>query len=311
VSRVSASAVSAALAAEGYAAPMLEISGDLAQRLAECEPDVVFPTAHGPLGEDGCLQGLLEIVGLPYVGSGVRASAIAANKATAKVLFEHHGLPVAPGRLVHSHELGPGLCERLRRELGRGVVTKPVGGGSAIGVSRVTPESSDEDLEQALKTAFAVDSTVLVEVFRQGHEVTCGVLEDPSGMAQALPPTRVVAKAADWYDFTSRYQTAGSEHECPARYRTEVVTRIQEVAVAAHRALDARDLSRVDFVVDHDRGEVTLLEVNTLPGMTPTSLFPEAAAVAGNSFGRLCSELVVRAWQRPRRAAPRVVAMPD
>ncbi|HEY6727356.1 MAG TPA: hypothetical protein VI197_25150, partial [Polyangiaceae bacterium] len=188
---------------------------------------------------------------------------------------------------------------------------KPCAGGSAIGIGRIQEMDPDERLYEALEAAFEVDPAVVVECFRQGDEVTCGVLEDAEGTALALPPTRILSKAADWYDFTSRYGTGGSEHQCPAPYAPALLERIQEVAVAAHRALGARDLSRVDFVVASDTREVTLLEVNTLPGMTPTSLFPEAAAVAGIDFATLCQRLATRALARARtQHRPQVRAMP-
>lgn len=310
VSRASAAAVANALGARGHVVEKLEISARLSLALAEFSPEVVFPTAHGPLGEDGCLQGLLEIAGIPYVGSAVLASALAANKSAAKVLFRETGLPTAPGRLVRAAELGPALCGELRRELGSALVVKPLRGGSAIGVARVLAEDADSTLERALEDALVIDEWALVEAFKKGDEVTCGVLEVESGIARALPPTRVVAKSADWYDFVSRYGSGGSEHECPARFGLELNQRIQELAVGAHVALGARDLSRVDFVVSPNTSEVTVLEVNTLPGMTATSLFPEAAAVDGIGFEELCSSLVERAASRPRRRAPEVRPMP-
>jgi D-alanine-D-alanine ligase len=154
---------------------------------------------------------------------------------------------------------------------------------------------------------------VLVESFRSGLEVTCGILEDEQGVARALPPTLILPRAADWYDFASRYAAKGSEHRCPAPFASSLNERIQRLAGRAHRALGARDLSRADFVVREDGGDdaVTLLEVNTLPGMTPTSLFPEAAAIAGVSFVDLCDRLVRRAHARPARAAPDVQPMPN
>ena len=137
------------------------------------------------------------------------------------------------------------------------------------------------------------------------------VLEDELGTARALAPTLIVPKAAEWYDFTSRYATGGSVHYCPAPFSAALTRRIQEVAEGAHSALGARDLSRVDFVVDDGASEVTLLEVNTLPGMTATSLFPEAAAQAGIAFVELCDLLVRRAWSRgATRRAPSAVSMP-
>jgi D-alanine-D-alanine ligase len=310
VSRVSAGAVAAALESRGYRVTRLRITPSLTAELSGCGAEVVFPTAHGPLGEDGCLQGLLEIAGIPYVGSGVMASALGANKRAAKVQFEAAGLPVARGRVVTADALDAALPGELRRDLGAALVTKPMSGGSGIGVTRISNTDPDSKLEQALVDAFEVDARVLVEAFKLGDEVTCGVLEDDQGVAKALPPTRVIARAADWYDFTSRYGTGGSEHECPARYFAKLNQRIQDLALRAHIALEARDLSRVDFVVSPETGEVTVLELNTLPGMTATSLFPEAAGAAGVGFEDLCVNLVERAAKRPLRSAPEARPMP-
>ncbi len=177
-------------------------------------------------------------------------------------------------------------------------------------MTRVLGGEPEAALVAALERALAVGASALVERFAPGKEVTCGVLEDDAGIAAALPPTLILPRAADWYDFTSRYAPGGSEHRCPAPFDAQITRRIQDVAVAAHRAVGARDLSRVDFVVDDVAGVVTLLEVNTLPGMTATSLFPEAAAAAGHGFPDLCDRLVRRAHARPRREAPAVVPMP-
>lgn len=291
---------------------MLELDRELAVRLESSPVDVVFPVLHGPLGEDGCAQGLFEVLGLPYVGSGVLASALAASKPHAKAQFRQAGLPLAPEALVRRGDDCARAAERLRAELGPALIVKPASGGSAIGVGRIRAEDSLELLVGALERALELDPVALVERFVVGAEVTCGVLEDEQGRPEALPPTLITAKAADWYDFKSRYGTGGSTHQCPAPFEKQLRERIQSVAVSAHRALGARDLSRVDFVVaEHDReAPVTLLEVNTLPGMTATSLFPEAAAVAGIGFVELCDRLVRRAAARPARAVPAVVPMP-
>jgi D-alanine-D-alanine ligase len=149
----------------------------------------------------------------------------------------------------------------------------------------------------------------LVEPLIEGHEITCGVLEIDAGQS-ALPPTLIVSKAAEFYDFRSKYAPSGSEHVCPAPFEHAWLERIQELALGAHRALGARDLSRTDAIVGAD-GSVTLLEVNTLPGMTATSLFPEAARAAGFEFVELCDGLLRRAHARPRRVAPEVVPIPS
>lgn len=311
VSRVSADAVQQALAALGYQVSLLELNRQLPAELVARDIAAVVPATHGAMGEDGCLQGLLEVLGVPYSGAGVLASALATHKAVARRVFRDAGLPIAVGRQIAEATWLPSQAAQLRAEVGPAVVVKPCSGGSAIGIGRVRAEDPDEVLHAALLAAFQVDREVVVERFQPGEEVTCGVLEDDAGVPQALPPTRIIAKAADWYDFTSRYGTGGSEHECPARFSSELIARIQDVAVRAHRALGVRDLSRVDFVVVPETSELTLLEVNTLPGMTPTSLFPEAAAVSGVDFRSLCKRLVEHALARGRgRRVPDVRSMP-
>ena len=312
VSRSSARAVQGGLVEAGHGAIVLELDARLPLALSAAQVDVVFPVTHGPLGEDGCLQGLLEVLGLPYVGSGVLASALAANKPEAKIQFQRAGLPISEDVLVLRGQDLDEACRGIREQLGAAVVVKPAAGGSAIGVSRVRAGDSDEVLSAALSHALENDERVLVERFIVGLEVTCGVLEDERGRANALPPTLISSKASDWYDFTSRYKAGGSEHRCPAPLPEAVLARVQDVAVRAHRALGARDLSRVDFVVPADAGPegVVLLEVNTLPGMTSTSLFPEAAQVNGLSFSRLCDALIRRAHARPRRSTPPALSMP-
>jgi D-alanine-D-alanine ligase len=311
VSRTSAAAVREALLAAGHRPEVLELESGLSARLVGGNYDVVFPVTHGPLGEDGCLQGLLEVLDAPYVGSGVLASALAASKPHAKAFFRSAGLPLAKDLLVAR---GEPLAERapaIRKELGGKVVVKPASGGSAIATSRVSETEPDSALVTALEQAHAVDPFALVERFVSGDEVTCGILERDEGPI-ALPPTQILAKAADWYDFESRYAAGGSEHRCPPPFPDAVIQRIQDVAVRAFRALGCRDLARADFVVSADAGPegVTLLEVNTLPGMTATSLFPEAAAVLGVPFPELCTHLARRALARPRRERPREVPMP-
>jgi len=312
VSRTSAAGVVRALDGKGHRAERVELEPLLGERLRGGDFEVVFPVTHGPLGEDGCLQGLLEVLELPYVGSGVLASALAMSKPHAKTQFRAAGLPVARDAVVTATNELAAEARRLRSELGPALVVKPAASGSALGVSRVFATEPDEALVYALERALSSGPFALVERFVVGREVTCGVLEDDSGRPEALPPTLILPRASDWYDFRSRYAEGGSEHRCPAPFETELIGEIKRVAIAAHTALGVRDLSRVDFVVGDgdDERALTLLELNTLPGMTSTSLFPEAAAVAGVPFDELCDRLVRRASSRPSRSAPKVEPMP-
>ncbi len=301
VSRSSARGVSEALRRLGHAVTDIELDRDTAARLTAGNFDVVFPVTHGPLGEDGCLQGLLEVLDLPYIGSQVLASALSASKPHAKARLAALGLPVAKEALLTAADATPARIAELRAALGAKLVVKPASGGSAIGVEIIEPGASPADALKAVERALVFEATLLVEPFVPGLEVTCGVIEMPS--PRALPPTWIRPKAAGHYDFVSKYRPGGSEHVCPAPFSASLNERIQSAAVAAHSALGCRDLSRTDFLVETEgEGRFTLLEVNTLPGMTPTSLFPEAAAAAGISFETLCETLVQRARRRRRRA---------
>ncbi len=308
VSRASGEAVLAALREAGYTATLIELTAELPRFLGQV--DVAFPVTHGPLGEDGCLQGLLEVLDVPYVGSGVLASALAADKVQAKVAFRAAGLPIADEVTVEAGASVEQATQAIQRRLGDRVVIKPRSGGSAIGVTRVL-EWDEGLVKERLRQALSEHSHVLVERFYDGFEVTCAVT-DFEGSTLAMPPTLVRAKAAEWYDFRSRYATGGSEHSCPAPFETSILDRVQDVARQAHEALGARDMSRADFVVAPDgaQAQVTLLEVNTLPGMTATSLFPEAVGVAGTPFVELCRRLVQTAMARGKRSMPSAMPMP-
>lgn len=308
VSRVSARAVLSALERLGHSARAVELGPELGHELTVDRPDVVFPVAHGALGEDGCLQGLLEILDLPYVGSGVLASALATDKAHTKVVYRASGLPVAAEVRVGRSDredasFWEALMARVEKELGAEVMVKPNCGGSAVGATRLLGAFSRDDLTRAVELARGVSEEVLLEQYHRGHEVTCGVLETERG-AFALPPTLIRSDLNEWYDFASKYSSGGSRHQCPAPFPEQLQRRIERAALQAHRALGARDLSRTDFIVGDDA--FVLLETNTLPGMTSVSLFPEAAAVFGIGFNELIQGLVSRAQAR-RRARPGLV----
>ena len=303
VSRASAASVTRALENAGHHAVRFELNGFLGESLRTGGFEVVFPVVHGAVGEDGSLQGLLEVLELPYVGSGVLASALAMNKRTAKVLFGEAGLPIARGIAAKrgvrkaAHE-----AERALVELGNKLVVKPCSNGSAIGVARFGEGTTAGDLARAIESAWEVDEVALVEQFATGREVTCGVL-DTQEPAIAFSPTEIRAPNDAFYTYQARYAPGRSEHLCPAPLGEELTLKVQETAIRAHRVLGCRDLSRADFVVGDT---VTLLEVNTMPGFTDTSLYPEAAGIYGLSMPSLCDRLVTTAFDRgpSRRNAP-------
>src|SRR4051794_24478541 len=264
----------------------------LAEELLRGQIDVVFPALHGPLGEDGSIQGMLEVAGVPYVGSGVAASACAMDKVIAKRLFRDAGLPLAREVVVDRADVAV-----VRAELPGRVAVKPPTQGSAVGVAFA---ESDSELEAALDAAFAFDEKVLVEEFVVGAEITVGILESPE--PQAFPVIDIRTPGESWYDFEHRYGVGLSQHVIPAPLPEDVYGRVQELAVEAHVTLGCRDLSRVDFLVEPG-GRIVLLEVNTLPGMTPTSLYPDGAQAAGISFAELVERLVRRALDRGQAAA--------
>jgi D-alanine-D-alanine ligase len=295
VSRESGRCVAEALRSTYGTVVLLELNEGIPQTLREARCEVVFPALHGPPGEDGTFQGFLEILGLPYVGSGVASSALAMNKAAAKRVFAAHGLAVAKDVLIERRE---GVAEAVRRalsHLGPDLVIKPVSRGSALGVCFARGRG---EAEEAVGRAFLSQERLLVEERVRGKEVTVAVLEREG--VEALPPIEVCTPPGSWYDYKHRYTPGLSTHVIPAALEPAQLAGVCEAACRAHLALDCRDLSRADFIVP-DGGAPVLLEVNTLPGMTPTSLFPDAARVAGLGFPALTALLVERAWARRGR----------
>lgn len=302
VSRVSGSGVAAALRATYPKTTILECDADIGAALIGSKADVVFPVMHGPPGEDGTFQGLLEMLGLPYVGSGVRASAYAMDKVISKHVFRDADLPVARDAVVSRSDDLLTISERLLARLGDRLVVKPTRQGSALGV---TFAANREELVAGIEAALRYDEQALVEIRIVGKEVTVAVLERDE--ADSLPSLEIRTPTDSWYDFEHRYTKGLSEHVIPAEISAEQEARIHDIARRAHLALGCRDLSRADFVVP-TVGDPVLLEVNTMPGMTPTSLYPDAAKAIGLTFEALVAHLVQRALDRAsvtRRAGTR------
>ena len=255
--------------------------------------DVVFPVLHGPYGEDGTIQGLLELAGVPYVGAGVLASAAGMDKEFTKKLLAADGLPVGDHVVLR-----PGtatLTEAERERLGLPVFVKPARAGSSLGITRVTAWG---DLDAAVATARQHDPKVLVEAAIVGREIECAVLERPDGtVVSSLPAEiRIVGEAA-FYDFDAKYLDDVCEFDVPAKLDDDVAAELRDMAVAAFRALDGQGLARVDFFVGPDDA-ITVNEVNTMPGFTPISMYPRAWAVTGVDYPSLLTTLVETALAR-------------
>lgn len=294
VSRASAGEVARALTSAGHDAQRIELDRGCAGRLLDMAPDVVFPALHGPPGEDGTVQGFLQMLGLPYVGSGVHGSAVAMDKSLAKACFRRVGLPVAEEIIVDADADLDEVAASIVTTMGDRIVIKPLRQGSALGTTRMP---NGGDVADALSEALRYAHGALVEPYVPGREITVGVLDLHGEGARATPVIEIRTATDEWYDYTNRYTPGGSEHLIPAPLPGDVREELQRIAVGAHRVLGLRDLSRADFLVTDSHG-IVLLEVNTLPGMTPTSLFPDGAAASGLNFPALTDALVRSAMAR-------------
>ena len=294
VSQSSAAGVAAALQERGHEAHIVEADRNLIDRLRALKPDVAFPMLHGPPGEDGTVQGLLAMLGLPFVGSSVQGCAVAMDKHVAKALFRAEGLPVADDILIAADDDPAEAAARIEAYLGDRVAVKPLRQGSALGL---TPLPNGGDLIAPLREALAfgdgVDG-VLVERYVAGREVTVGVLDVYGAPPLALPAIEIAVAQGEWYDYRNRYTPGRSEHRVP-NLPPAHLAELEQLALRAHRCLGLRDLSRTDFIVGT---ETVVLEVNTLPGMTPTSLYPDACRMLGMDFGDLTERLAQSALQR-------------
>jgi len=276
VSLVSGRECATALRSEGFEVVEIDAGRDLASVLADLRPDVAFNALHGQWGEDGCVQGILEWLRIPYTHSGVLASALAMDKTRAKQVFAAGGLPVARGMLACREHI------RAAHPMEPPYVVKPNAEGSSVGVYIVR-----EGANGPAKLADDLPEVLLVEEYVAGRELTTAVMGD-----EALAVTDIIAEG--WYDYHAKYAPGGSRHEVPAAIPDTITEACLDYALRAHRALGCRGVSRTDFRWDEARGlaGLYLLETNTQPGMTPTSLAPEQAAFRGHSFGALVRWMV-------------------
>ncbi|MBI4397183.1 MAG: D-alanine--D-alanine ligase [Elusimicrobia bacterium] len=288
ISLLSGAAVCRALKRMKIPHATIDVTPRAADQVRRARIDAAFLAMHGPFGEDGCLQGLLDILGIPYTGSRVLASAVAMHKPTSKRIFESAGLATPPwisfmrnGNPLTLSQREREMCWELPRFPGPWVV-KPASQGSAIGV-RIVRKATE--WRGALKEAFKLDEEILVEQMVAGREITVAVLG-----GRTLPVIEIVPKHA-FYDFHSKYAKGGSEHIVPARLPAPVLEKASRLALDAFRAVGCRHFGRVDIMVPKS-GKPTLLEINTLPGLTDTSLLPDAAKAAGLSFDDLILEIL-------------------
>ena len=283
ISLRSGEACAKALEEQGYRVSRVDVGRDAANVLAALEPDVAFNALHGKFGEDGCIQGVLELLRIPYTHSGVMASAVAMQKDIAKVVMAAAGVPVPKGRVVHRLEAAQAHV------MAPPYVLKPISEGSSFGVFIIRDDNQPPPRELAAAD-WAHGDMMLAEQFVDGRELTCGVLGE-----RALDVIEILAADGGWYDYHAKYAKGGSKHVLPANLKGNIYQEVQHLAIEAHRALGCRGASRADFRYD-DRpggtGELVVLEVNTQPGMTETSLVPEMAAYAGFSFGELVRWMV-------------------
>jgi len=253
--------------------------------------DLVFPILHGPFGEDGRLQGMLDMLGVPYVFSGVLAHAIGMNKPKAKIIAASAGVPVAKDIVIKKEEKFD--LDGIIRELPLPLMVKPSELGSSVGVSLA---KTKKDLKEAIKKAFSYGSEIILEQYIKGREFTVTVMEHEK--PQALAVTEIIPLISEFYDYKAKYEEGGSKHVCPAEILREDEGRLKNYAIAVFETIGCNDLARVDFLWSERENEYYFTDINTIPGMTPTSLAPEAAALVGMNFTKFLDKLIGNALKR-------------
>ncbi len=283
VSLRSGAACAKALEGEGFTVTRIDVDRSIGEVLTQLKPDVAFNALHGRVGEDGTVQGILEVLRIPYTHSGVLASALAMQKDKAKLIMAAAGVPVAQGRVVDRFEAAK------HHVLPPPYVLKPINEGSSVGVI-IVREGRSHPPQEVGREDWTHGDMVLAETFVAGRELTCAVMGDkPLGVIDIL------SNVGDFYDYDAKYAKGGSTHILPANLKENIYQNVQQLALKAHQALGCRGVSRSDFRYDDTpggTGALVVLEVNTQPGMTETSLVPEMAAHAGYSFGGLVRWMV-------------------
>jgi len=283
VSLASGGECAAELERAGYPVTRVDVDRNLSARLAELRPDIVFNALHGPYGEDGTVQGILEYLQIPYTHSGVLASAVTMDKDLSKRLAKTFGIPVAESKVMDRHRIGS------RHPMQPPYVVKPVAEGSSFGVVIVDANQSHPP-QIIASDEWAYGDRVMVERYVHGRELTCAVMGDV-----ALGVTEIIPQGHAFYDYDSKYVPGGSKHVCPAEISPNIYQQVTKLALKAHQAFGCRGVTRSDFRYDDrfsENGELIWLEINTQPGMTATSLVPEIALAAGHSFAELLEWMV-------------------
>lgn len=294
VSLNSGNQVFEALDKEKYDIKRYDPQFDLAKLVTDApDIDAALIILHGPFGEDGTVQGLLDLLNIPYQGAGVLGSAVAMNKLMAKRLYRQAGIPTPDYTSISTHAPVPDP-ERVNA-IGFPLVVKPACAGSSVGMSIV---SHEKDLPQAIEKGFQNDDTLILEQYIKGTELTCGVLGNQD--LEALPVIEIVpGEGHEFFDYHAKYVAGETNEICPARIDEQTTRRVQELAVEAHRALFLKGYSRTDMLLLD--GDLHVLETNTIPGMTATSLFPQSATKAGYEFGVLMDKLIELAIEENKR----------
>jgi D-alanine-D-alanine ligase len=259
--------------------------------------DAALIILHGPYGEDGTVQGLLDLLDIPYQGAGVLGSAVAMNKLLSKRLYQEADIPTPDFRSLTAADDAdiPGLI----RDLGLPLVVKPACAGSSVGMTIVKEASG---MDQAIRDGFAHDDTLILEAYVKGVELTCGVLGNEN--LEALPVIEIIpGQGHEYFDFKAKYVAGETEEICPARLDDDLTRRVQDLAVRAHQALFLKGYSRTDMILSGN--EIFVLETNTIPGMTATSLYPQSAAAAGYSFSQMLDTLIQLAIEEHKNKTKR------
>ena len=272
-----------------------DLKNDLASFFSDCinkKFDIVFPAMHGPYGEDGKLQGMLDMLQMPYLFSGCLTSALAMNKHKTTIIARHIGLKIAPHYILRRDD--DYSTSDILSKLNFPIVIKPVELGSSLGISIA---SNDAELEQGILSAFDHDNTIMLEQFILGRELTVAVMGE-TYKPRALPVIEIKPKSAEWFDYEAKYIKGGSDEVCPAEIPPTIKDDLQIQAKRIYSAIDCKDLGRVDFIWDEKNGDIYFLEINTIPGMTEFSLVPLAARTEGIEFSELLNRLIMAALRR-------------